>query len=314
MTRAEQGNETAVVEFIILGLQSIPEVECMLFVIFLVTYITTLSGNLLIIIATIVHPRLHNPMYFFISNLAILDLVIISSVLPKMLENLILGKNTISFEGCVAQLYIFTFSGSTELILLTVMSYDRYLAICRPLHYVSMMSKGTCITLMAGVWGIGTVNSLINTLLVAQLDFCGPNLVQNFLCEIPPVLALSCSSTYLSEIMVYMADIILGMGNFLLVILSYCLIIITILKMQGSEGKWKAFSTCSSHLAVVGLFYSSIIYTYIQPTSALLEKKNKPVSIMYALVTPTVNPMIYSLRNKVIKAAFCEFVPFLRKN
>ncbi|NXW38321.1 O13G1 protein, partial [Phaetusa simplex] len=213
---------------------------------------------------------------------------------------------TISFEGCVAQLYIFTFSGSTELILLTVMSYDQYLAICWPLHYVSMMSKGTCITLMAGVWGIGTVNSLINTLLVAQLDFCGPNLLQNFLCEIPPVLALSCSSTYLSEIMVYTADIILGMGNFLLVILYYCLIIITILKIQGSEGKWKAFSTCSSHLAVVGLFYSTIIYTYIQPTSTPVQKKNKPVSIMYALVTPTLNPLIYSLRNKVIKAAFCK--------
>ncbi|XP_074417993.1 olfactory receptor 13G1-like [Larus michahellis] len=307
-------NLTKVSEFILESVFDNPHLQGLYIAISLCVYLTAILSNSFVIIATIVHPRLHNPMYFFISNLAILDLVIISSVLPKMLENLILGKNTISFEGCVAQLYIFTFSGSTELILLTVMSYDRYLAICRPPHYVSMMSKGTCITLMAGVWGIGTVNSLINTLLVAQLDFCGPNLVQNFLCEIPPVLALSCSSTYLSEIMVYTADIILGMGNFLLVILSYCLIIITILKIQGSEGKWKAFSTCSSHLAVVGLFYSSIIYTYIQPTSALLEKKNKPVSIMYALVTPTVNPLIYSLRNKVIKAAFCEFVSFLRKS
>ncbi|KAM6114786.1 olfactory receptor 13G1-like [Phoenicopterus ruber ruber] len=184
--------------------------------------------------ATVVHPPLHTPMYFFISNLAILDLIGISSVLPKMLENLILGKNTISFEGCVAQLYTFTFSGSTELILLTVMSYDRYLAIRQPLHYVTTMSKGTCISLMAGVWGISTTNSLINTLLVAQLDFCGPNLVQNVWCEIPAVLALSCSSTCLSEIMVFVADILLGMGNFLLVILPYCLIITTILKIQGS--------------------------------------------------------------------------------
>ncbi|NXP16121.1 O13G1 protein, partial [Thinocorus orbignyianus] len=246
---------------------------------------------------------LHTPMYFFISNLAILDLVVITSVLPKMLENLFLGKNTISFEGCIAQLYTFTFSGSTELLMLIVMSYDRYLAICQPLHYVTMMRKRTCVALMASVWGIGAVNSLINTLLVAQLDFCGPNLVKNSFCEILPLLALSCSSTYPSEIMVYMADVILGMGNFLLVILSYCLIIVTILKIQGSAGKWKAFSTCSSHLAVVGLFYSTIIYTYIQPTRAPLGKKSRTVSITYALVTPTLNPLIYSLRNKVMKAA-----------
>ncbi|KAM6388126.1 LOW QUALITY PROTEIN: olfactory receptor 13G1-like [Pluvialis apricaria] len=258
-------------------------------------YLIAILSNSFVIIAIVVHLPLHTPMYFFISNLAILHLLGISSVLPKMLENLILGKNTISFEGCVAQLYTFTFSGSTELILLTVMAYDQYLATRQPLHYVTMMSKGTCITLMPGVWGIGT-NSLINTLLVAQLDFCGPNLIQNFLCEIPLVPALSCSSTYLSEIMVYMADIILGMGNFLLVTLSYYLIL-TVLKIQGSAGKWKAFSTCSSHLATVGLFYSTIIYTYIEPSSAI-RKKTKPASIMYTLVTPTLNPLVYSLRNK----------------
>ncbi|XP_050767975.1 olfactory receptor 13G1-like [Gymnogyps californianus] len=307
-------NLTKVSEFILEGVFDNPHLQGLYIVISLCLYLTAILSNSFVIIATVVHPPLHIPMYFFISNLAILDLVGISSVLPKMLENLILGKNTISFEGCVAQLYTFTFSGSTELILLTVMSYDRYLAICQPLHYVTMMSKGTRISLMTGVWGIGTVNSLINTLLVAQLDFCGPNLVQNFLCEIPSVLALSCSSTYLTEIMVYMADIILGMGNFLLVILSYCLIIITILKIQGSAGKWKAFSTCSSHLAIVGLFYSTVIYTYIQPTSTPLEKKNKTVSIMYTLVTPTLNPLIYSLRNKVIKAVFWKIVTFHKTN
>ncbi|NWR68074.1 O13A1 protein, partial [Bucorvus abyssinicus] len=247
---------------------------------------------------------LHTPMYFFISNLAILDLLVISSVLPKVLENLVLGKNTISFEGCVAQLYTLTFSASTELMLLTVMAYDRDLAICQPLRYVARMSKGTCTSLVAAVWGTGAVNSLINTLLLSQLDFCGPNLVQNFLCEIPPVLALSCSSTYLGQIMVFTADVILGMGNFLVVILSYCLIIGTFLKIQGSTSKWKAFSTCSSHLAIVGCFYSTIIYTYIQPTSTPLEKKHKTLSVKYTLVTPTLNPLIYSLCNKGIQAAF----------
>ncbi|XP_074783273.1 olfactory receptor 13G1-like [Athene noctua] len=301
-------NLTKVSEFILEGVFVNPHLQGLYIAIYLCLYLSAILSNSFVIIAALAHPPLHTPMYFFLSNLAILDMVGISSVLPKTLENLILGKNTISFEGCVAQLYTFTFSGSTELILLTVMSYDRYLAICQPLRYVATMSKGTCISLMAGVWGIGTVNSLINTLLVAQLDFCGPNLVQNILCEIPPLLALSCSSTYLSEIMVYMADIILGMGNFLLLILSYCLIIVTIRKIQGSAGKWKAFSTCSSHLAIVGLFYSTIIYTYIQPTSAPL-KKDKTVSIMYTLVTPTLNPLIYSLRNKGIKVAFWKIVP-----
>ncbi|KFP26792.1 Olfactory receptor 13G1, partial [Colius striatus] len=301
-------NLTKVSEFILEGIFDNLPLQSLCITISLCLYLTAILSNSFVIIATLVYPPLHTPMYFFISNLAILDLLSISSVLPKMLENLVLGKNTISFEGCIAQLYTFTFSGSTELILLTVMSYDRYLAICWPLHYITMMSKGTCISLMAGVWGIGTVNSFINTLFVAQLDFCGPNLVQNFLCEIPEVLVLSCSSTYLSEVTVYMADIILGMGNFTLVILSYCFIITTILKIQGSEGKWKTFSTCSSHLAIVGLFYSTIIYAYIQPTSTPLKKKNKTVSIMYTLVTPTLNPLIYSLRNKVIKGAFWKIV------
>ncbi|NXF40643.1 O13A1 protein, partial [Nyctibius bracteatus] len=303
-------NLTKVSEFILEGVFDNPHLQGLYIAISLCLYLTAILSNSFVSIATVVHPPLHIPMYFFISSLAILDLVCISSVLPKMLENLILGKNIISFEGCVAQLYTFTFSGSTELILLTVMSYDRYLATCQPLHYITMMSKRTCIFLMAGVWGIGTINSLINTLLVAQLDFCGPNLVQDFLCEILPVLALSCSSTSLSEIMVYMADIILGIRNFLLVILSYCLIITTIQKIQGSAGKWKAFSTCFSHLSIVGLFYSTIIYIYIQPISTILEKKNKNVSIMYTLVTPTMNPLIYSLRNKVIKEAFWKIVPF----
>ncbi|XP_054657032.1 olfactory receptor 13G1-like [Grus americana] len=307
-------NHTKVSEFILEGAFDNPHLQGLYIAISLCLYLTAILSNSFVIIVTVVYPPLHTPMYFFMSNLAILDLVGISSVLPKMLENLIVGKNTISFEGCVEQIYTFTFSGSTELMLLTVMSYDRYLAIHQPLHYMTMMSKGTCTSLMAGVWAISTINSLINTLLVAQLDFCVPNLVQNFLCEIPPVLALSCSSTYLSEITVYMADIILGMGSFLLVILSYCLIITTVLKIQGSAGKWKAFSTCSSHLAIVGLFCSTIIYTYIQPPSTPLKKKNRTVSIMYTLVTPTLNPLIYSLCNKVIKAAFWKILPFRKTN
>nr|XP_010299874.1 PREDICTED: LOW QUALITY PROTEIN: olfactory receptor 13G1-like [Balearica regulorum gibbericeps] len=303
-------NHTKVSEFILEGAFDNPHLQGLYIVISLCIYLTAILSNSFVVIVTVVYPPLHTPMYFLISNLAILDLVGISSVLPKMLDNLIVGKNTISFEGCVEQIYTFTFSGSTEFILLTVMSYDRYLAIRQPLHYITMMSKGTCTSLMAGVWAIGTINSLF----VAQLDFCVPNLLQNFLCEIPPVLALSCSSIYLSEITIYMADIILGMGNFLLVILSYCLIITTVLKIQGSAGKWKAFSTCSSHLAIVGLFYSTIMYTYIQPPSTPLKKNNRTVSIMYTLVTPTLNPVIYSLCNKVIKAAFCKIVPFHKTN
>uniref|UniRef100_A0A8C4YSI2 Olfactory receptor n=1 Tax=Gopherus evgoodei TaxID=1825980 RepID=A0A8C4YSI2_9SAUR len=296
-------NHTRVTDFIMQGLFDHPQHQRLIFGLFLCFYMTAIMGNSLIIGAIAIHPPLHTPMYFFIANLALVDILCSSSVLPKMLKNLFQEKKTISFDGCIAQLFAFTLSSGTELVLLTAMSYDRYVAICHPLRYVNLMSKDICISLAAGVWAVGTINSLVHTLLMLRLDFCGPNLIQHFFCEIPPVLALSCSSTYLNEIMIFMADIFLAMVNFLLTTVSYSFIIIAIFKIQSSKGKQRAFSTCSSHLLVVSLYYSTIIYTYIRPTSSYSLDKDKMVAIMYTLVTPTLNPVIYSLRNNEIKVS-----------
>nr|XP_005310486.1 olfactory receptor 13A1-like [Chrysemys picta bellii] len=309
----EPSNHTRMTDFIMQGLFDHPQHQGLIFGLFLCLYTTAIMGNSLIIEAIVIHPPLHTPMYFFIANLALVDVVCTSSVLPKMLENLLQEKKTISFDGCMAQLFAFTLSSGTELVLLTAMSYDRYVAICHPLRYVNLMSKEICINLAAGVWAVGTINSLVHTLLMLRLDFCGPNLIQHFFCEIPPVLALSCSSTYLNEIMIFMADIFLAMVNFLLTTVSYSFIIIAIFKIQSSKGKQRAFSTCSSHLLVVSLYYSTIIYTYIRPTSSYSLDKDKMVAIMYTLITPTLNPVIYSLRNNEIKVAIRKIFPFTTK-
>ncbi|XP_030395716.1 olfactory receptor 13A1-like [Gopherus evgoodei] len=309
----EPSNHTRVTEFIMQGLFDHPQHQRLIFGLFLCLYVTAIMGNSLIIGAIAIHPPLHTPMYFFIANLALVDILCTSSVLPKMLKNLLQEKKIISFDGCMAQLFAFTLSSGTELVLLTAMSYDRYVAICHPLRYVNLMSKDICISLAAGVWAVGTINSLVHTLLMLRLDFCGPNLIQHFFCEIPPVLALSCSSTYLNEIMIFMADIFLAMVNFLLTTVSYSFIITAIFKIQSSKGKQRAFSTCSSHLLVVSLYYSTIIYTYIRPTSSYSLDKDKMVAIMYTLVTPTLKPVIYSLRNNEIKVAIRKILPFNSK-
>ncbi|XP_044842341.1 olfactory receptor 13A1-like [Mauremys mutica] len=309
----EHSNHTRVTEFIMQGLFDHPHHQGLFFGLFLCLYTAVVMGNSLIIVAIVIHPPLHTPMYFFIANLALVDMLCTSSVVPKMLENLMQEKKTISFGGCITQLFVFTSSLSTELLLLTVMSYDRYVAICHPLHYVKLMSKEICIHLAVIVWAVCTITSFVNILLVLRLDFCGPNLIQHFFCEFPTILALSCSSTYVNEIMMFMADIFLAMGNFLLNTMSYSFIIIAILKIQSSKGKQRAFSTCSCHLLVVTLYYSTTIYTYIQPTSSNSQDNGKMVAIMYTLVTPTLNPVIYSLRNNEVKVAIRKILPFTTK-
>ncbi|CAM2102756.1 olfactory receptor 13G1-like [Caretta caretta] len=309
----EPSNHTRVTDSIMQGLFDHPQNQGLIFGLFLCLYMTAIMGNSLIIVAIVLNPPLHTPMYFFIANLALVDILCTSSVLLKMLENLVQEEKIISFGGCMAQLFVFTLSSGTELVRLAAMSYDRYVAICHRLHYVNLLSKEICISLAAAVWAVGTINSLVHTLLMLHLDFCGPNLIQHFFCEIPPVLALSCSSTYLNEIMIFMADIFLAMGNFLLTTMSYSFIIIAILKIRSSKGKQRAFSTCSSHMLVVILYYSTIIYTYIRPTSSYSLDKDKMVAIIYTVVTPTLNPLIYSLRNNEVKVAIRKILPFTTK-
>uniref|UniRef100_K7EWQ5 Olfactory receptor n=1 Tax=Pelodiscus sinensis TaxID=13735 RepID=K7EWQ5_PELSI len=294
------GNHTRVTDFILQGLLEHSHHQGLFFALFLGLYTTVLLSNSLIIVAIVLHPPLHTPMYYFITNLALVDILCTSSVLPKMLEHLMQEKKTISFGGCITQLFVFTASLGTELLLLTVMSYDRYVAICHPLHYVKLMRKEICLCLAAVAWAIGTGSSFINILLVLRLDFCRSRLIQHFFCEFPTVLALSCSSTYLNEVMMFLAHI-------------YSFIIITILKIQSTKGKQRAFSTCSSHLLVVTLYYSTLIYIYIRPTSSHSRAKDKIVAVLYTLVTPILNPLIYSLRNNEVKVAFRKILPFIRK-
>ncbi|XP_059574136.1 olfactory receptor 13G1-like [Alligator mississippiensis] len=270
------------------------------------------QGNSLIILAIVFHLPLHTPMYFFIANLALIDMLCTSAILPKMMQNLMLGKKTISFDVCMAQLFTCTLSSGTELVLLTAMAFDQYMAICCPLRYVTVMTKSVYIALAAIVWAVGAINSLVHTLLMLQLHFCGPNFIWHF-CEIPPLLALSCTSAYLNEVMVFIADVFLAMGNFLLTGMFFAFISSSILKIQSSEGKRRAFSTCSSHLVVIALYYSAIIYTYIRPTSSYSLKKDKLVVVLYTIVTPALNPLIYSLRNKEVKGALRKILPLKRE-
>ncbi|XP_072495788.1 olfactory receptor 13A1-like [Notamacropus eugenii] len=221
-------------------------------------------GNSLIIIVISLNAGLHTPMYFFLINLALLDVISISTVVPKLLQNLT-SKNTISYGGCLAQIYFLTWCLGAELLLFTAMAYDRYAAICQPLHYTTIMSKAACFLMASAVWGISWANITINIIMTVHLSFCGPNVIDHFFCEIPPLLPLSCSSTNVNNTMVVVADMFFAILNFLLILVSYGFIISSILKIQTKEGKKRAFSTCSSHLIVVTMYYCTVIYIYILP-------------------------------------------------
>ncbi|XP_032751470.1 olfactory receptor 13A1-like [Rattus rattus] len=296
-------NYTTVVEFVLQGLSGDPELEALFLVFFLLLYILALAGNTLIIIAITLNPSLHIPMYFFLANLALLDIVCTSTVLPKLLEGLVLKSSHISYKGCMTQLFFMTWFLGSELVLLTAMAYDRYVAICRPLHYSMLMSWPICVLLTGIVWLIGIANTSLHTGLMARLNFCGPNQICNFLCEVPTLLLLSCSPTTLNNIMIVIADTYFGVANFLLIMISYSFIIANILRIRSTEGKKRAFSTCSAHLVVVILYYSTVIYTYLQPGSGSSLENGKVVTLLYTAVSPALNPLIYSLRNKDVKVA-----------
>uniref|UniRef100_A0A8C3YV32 Olfactory receptor n=1 Tax=Catagonus wagneri TaxID=51154 RepID=A0A8C3YV32_9CETA len=305
-------NKTWVTEFILQGFSEHPEYCMLLFGCFLSLYSVALTGNILIILAITLNRGLHTPMYFFLFNLATMDIICTSSIMPKALEGLVTEERSISYGGCMAQLYFLTWSASSELLLLTVMAYDRYAAICHPLHYSVIMSKVFCSMLAIGVWVLCAFNSAVHTGLMLRLNFCGPNIITHFFCEVPPLLLLSCSSTYVNSIMTVLADAFYGILNFLMTIVSYGFIISSILKMQTAEGKKKAFSTCSSHLIVVCMYYTAVFYAYISPVTSYSAEKSKLAGVLYTLLSPTLNPLIYTLRNKEVKAALRKLFPFFR--
>ena len=299
--RGEMTNASLVTTFILTGLPHAPELDTLLFGIFLVIYVLTVVGNLLILLVIIVNPHLHSPMYYFLSNLSLIDMWYSTVTVPKMLMTLVSPEGSpISFPSCVAQLYSFHVLGSTECFLYTVMAYDRFLAISYPLRYASMMSGRTCAILSTTTWLSGSVHSAAQTTPTFRLPFCGPNQIQHYICDAPAILKLACADKSIVEMVIF----VVASDCFLLIVLSYVSIVHSILKIRTSEGRWRAFQTCASHCTVVLCFYGPLVFIYLRPGSK--EVVDRIVAVFYTVMTPLLNPVVYTLRNKEVKKALVK--------
>ncbi|XP_069502600.1 olfactory receptor 1G1-like [Ambystoma mexicanum] len=296
-------NQTAVERFILLGLSDDHRQQTALFVLFLAMYVVAIGGNALIVSLIVVDSQLYTPMYFFLANLSSLDICLTTVILPNMLSNLITEDKSISFGGCITQFFFFAFLTTAEVSILAVMAIDRYVAICNPLRYTTVMNKRVCVALAAVCWIYSCLHSLVHSLVIASLSYCGPNEIQQFFCDMPPLLKLSCSETTTSELMTLTGTFLLGVVTITSVVVSYIRIIYTILMMKSRESRRKAFFTCSSHLMVVTLYYGTIVFVYLRPKSSYSLEKDKGITVMYTVVSPMVNPFIYSLRNNRVKDA-----------
>ncbi|KAL6084611.1 hypothetical protein STEG23_037139 [Scotinomys teguina] len=303
MAFLENGNHTAVTEFILLGLTDDPVLRVILFTIILCIYLVTVCGNLSTILLIRVSSQLHHPMYFFLSHLASADIGYSSSVTPNMLVNFLVEKNTISYFGCAIQLGSAVFFGTVECFLLAAMAYDRFVAICSPLLYSSKMSTQVCVRLLVGSYIGGSLNASSFTLSFFSLLFCGPNRINHFFCDFTPLVELSCSDVSVPAVVPSCTAGSIIVVTVFVIAVSYIYILITILKMRSTEGRHKAFSTCTSHLTAVTLFYGTITFIYVMPKSSYSTDQNKVVSVFYMVVIPMLNPLIYSLRNNEIKGA-----------
>ncbi|XP_048188066.1 olfactory receptor 1361 [Perognathus longimembris pacificus] len=301
-------NGTSVVEFILLGLSRQPQQQKLLFLLFLTMYLATVLGNLLIILAIGTDARLHTPMYFFLSHLSFVDVCFSSTTVPKVLANHILGTHTISYPACLTQMYFLFLFVDMDNFLLAVMAYDRFVAICHPLHYTTKMTPQLCVLLLTGSWVIASLNVLLHTLLMARLSFCADHAIPHFFCDVTPLLKLSCSDTHLNELMILTEGALVMITPFVCILASYVLITSAILRVPSPRGRWKAFSTCGSHLAVVCLFYGTIIAVYFNPSSSHSVERDTAATVLYTVVTPMLNPFIYSLRNRDLKAALRRVV------
>ncbi|NXB48357.1 OR6B1 protein, partial [Leucopsar rothschildi] len=294
-------NVTHIHEFILLGFPATPELQALLFVIFLAVYLLTVTENLVIIVLIITNPQLHKPMYFFLGHLAFLEACYISVTVPKLLLSFVVRNKSISFSSCMAQLYFFIALVCTECALLAVMALDRCVAICSPLHYPLTMSHRACRQLATGSWLLGFLTSVLKVFFISQLSFCGPSIINHFYCDISPLLNLSCSERGLAEMVDFISALFLLLVPLSVIIVSYTCIISTILLIPQAQNRRKAFSTCASHLAVVTIFFSATLFMYARPRSITSWDLNKLVSIIYTMITPMLNPFIYCLRNQEIK-------------
>ncbi|XP_074083806.1 olfactory receptor 5B12-like [Macrotis lagotis] len=297
-------NSTEVTEFILVGLTDIPELQVLLFIILTLIYLITLVGNLGLVALIWVEPTLHTPMYFFLSSLSLVDLGSSTAIIPKVMTGILTGNKTISHNGCAAQMFFFVTFATTENYLLASMAYDRHVAVCKPLHYSTIMSSRMCFGLTISSYFCGSLNSSIHIGFTFSLFFCSSNIVNHFFCDIPPILTLSCSDIRFTELLVC----ILGAFNMafalLIIITSYLSIFIAILRIRSTEGRQKAFFTCASHIFAVSLFYGGTIFMYLQPSSAHSMEKDKMASVFYTMIIPMLNPLVYSLRNQDAKNAF----------
>uniref|UniRef100_A0A8D1VUI5 Olfactory receptor n=1 Tax=Sus scrofa TaxID=9823 RepID=A0A8D1VUI5_PIG len=296
-------NASALTEFILLGLTGRPELQPLLFTLFLVVYLVTLLGNLGLMVLIRLDPRLHTPMYFFLTNLAFVDLCYSSNATPPMLTHLFSEKKTISFAGCFAQCYIFIALLLTEFYMLAAMAYDRYVAICNPLRYSVKMSRRVCLCLATFPYAYGFSDGLFQTILTFRLTFCSSNVIHHFYCADPPLIKLSCSDTYVKEhAMLISAGFNLS-TSLAIILVSYAFIIATVLRIKSAEGRRKAFSTCGSHMMGVTLFYGTLFCMYVRPPTEQTVEESKITAVFYTFVSPLLNPLIYSLRNKGVKHA-----------
>uniref|UniRef100_A0A670YYL0 Olfactory receptor n=1 Tax=Pseudonaja textilis TaxID=8673 RepID=A0A670YYL0_PSETE len=300
----EESNTTVLMDFYLTELSDLPEVQIALFMVILLIYLTTLAGNGSILMAIGTDAHLQTPMYFFLSNLSLLDILCPTVIVPKMLQIFLSKDKKISFVGCITQMYVFASFADAECLLLAAMAYDRYMAICNPLIYPALMSHRVCFGLVVGSYLIGSVTSLIHTYYTFHLSFCGSNIINHFFCDVPPLLALSCSNTHINEILLFALCGFIQMSTFLLIVISYVYVICTILRIHSAEGRQKAFSTCTSHLTAVALYYGTLLFTYLRPSSSYILNTDKIVSVFYTVVFPMLNPLIYTLRNEEVKDAF----------
>ncbi|XP_044305898.1 olfactory receptor 6F1-like [Varanus komodoensis] len=296
-------NQTTITEFILLGFEHPPELWIPLFLLFFFVYIMTLAGNMTIVALVVTDRSLQTSMYIFLGNLSFLEMCYTSTILPRMLANIFRGNKAVTFNGCIIQLYCFSFLATAECYLLAVMAYDRYLAICKPLHYAIMMNAKMTIQLVAASWLCPVIVLTVLVVLVSGLTFCGPKEINHFFCDLSPVIHLSCTDIKGVLLTIFLMAIVDTFPPFLFTMLSYVFIIATILRMPSAKDRQKAFSTCSSHLTVVTLFYGTLITVYALPQTDRFRDLNKICSLFYTILTPLANPIIYSLRNKQVKDA-----------
>ncbi|XP_027708400.1 olfactory receptor 5AS1-like, partial [Vombatus ursinus] len=306
-------NYTAPTEFIFIGFTNYLPLQIILFLLFLVIYILTLVGNTGVIILVNIDPNLQTPMYYFLSNLSFLDISYSTAITPKMLANFLASKN-ISLYGCALQMYFFACFADAECLILAAMAFDRYAAICKPLMYSTLMSKKVCVSFIVLAYFSGSMTSLVHVSLTFRLPLCRSNVINHFFCDIPPLLVLSCANTSLNKMLLFALCGFIQTSTFVIIVISYFCILVTVLNIKSPGGRSKTFSTCASHLVAVALFYGTLLFMYLRPTTKYYPETDKVVAVFYTVIFPMLNPFIYSLRNKDVKNAFQKMLDRISPN